>query len=611
MILHMKRAAFTFFFLMFALLLSTLAGATQESHFESGTAPFVWKKVADGFEFTEGYFASLLQDETVSFEAVRIDLGLFREAVLDARDFGRKAMTAEEFVRRSGAAAAINGGFFMEHLEPLGLIISGGVEKNKLRKADWGVFLVRRGKPEIIHTRDYVPDPDISEALQVGPRLVISGAVPPLKKQVSRRSALGITRHGRLILLTTRDSSTKADALAEFLSRSEREGGLDCLDALNLDGGPSSQFSVHWGDVDAITPGGYGVPNCVAVFPRNAEEGPVSSPPMERSGKKEGTKIYSAEDLEILRQADEIDERELSRMTYSASESQRAKLLEMGRQCLSVVRSHPLDVQGRGTLFTDLPKLNLGRTCKRLEEFDGYCHRIFRAAFPKEAKSGDVTLFVFSDEKGYRCFSASFPLGEGQNIEGFYHPATRIIGLSARGVGAKEIEYGIFHEYAHSIVSQDCLALSGEPPFWLDEGLAMLAACTFPGNKEAGKQTKGRDGWFLDGSGRIFLNPIGRSKLRLFADRVRRGNSFPLGELIRKSDYRNTTSARRQYDSLAACFFLYSCFDRPKWMTIDLPGWIASGFQEEEFSRSVRNPDVEKAFRAYVLGLDEMESRHR
>ena len=107
MILHMKRAAFTFFFLMFALLLSTLAGATQESHFESGTAPFVWKKVADGFEFTEGYFASLLQDETVSFEAVRIDLGLFREAVLDARDFGRKAMTAEEFVRRSGAAAAI------------------------------------------------------------------------------------------------------------------------------------------------------------------------------------------------------------------------------------------------------------------------------------------------------------------------------------------------------------------------------------------------------------------------------------------------------------------------------------------------------------------------
>jgi hypothetical protein len=102
-------------------------------------------------------------------------------------------MDIKTLARRAQALAAINGGFFFPDYRPLGFLIVDGREVNPLRKADWGIFLIQDSRPRIIHTKEFENDGTISQALQVGPRLVVDGKVKIMKKQLSRRSALGIT----------------------------------------------------------------------------------------------------------------------------------------------------------------------------------------------------------------------------------------------------------------------------------------------------------------------------------------------------------------------------------------------------------------------------------
>jgi uncharacterized protein YigE (DUF2233 family) len=208
-------------------------------------------------------------DETsVTLEVLQVDPRQWNLRVIDARDFGKEVATAADLARWTGALAVINGGFFDENYRPLGLMIVDGTRKNPLRKADWGVFLLRRGVPEIIHTRHYRRDPAITQALQVGPRLVVNGCPTSLKPQSSRRSAVGLTRDGK-VLLAACDSSFDFPTFAQLLCRPENDGGLACVSALNLDGGPSTQLYARFNRVHIEVPGGWGVPNGLGVFRRD------------------------------------------------------------------------------------------------------------------------------------------------------------------------------------------------------------------------------------------------------------------------------------------------------------------------------------------------------
>jgi hypothetical protein len=63
--------------------------------------------------------------------------------------------------------------------------------------------------------------------------------------------------------------STKAEAtaFARFLAGPRDAGGLGCLDALNLDGGPSTQIVAKLPGLELSLPGGWGVPNALVVTP--------------------------------------------------------------------------------------------------------------------------------------------------------------------------------------------------------------------------------------------------------------------------------------------------------------------------------------------------------
>ncbi len=152
---------------------------------------------------------------------------------------------ATQAVRAKRVVAAMNGSFFFEDLRPMGLLIGFGKVLNPLRKVDWGVFSVDdRSGARLVHTRKWGGKPPLPEfAIQAGPRLVVDGKPLTFRENMARRSALCIRSSHEISLVATRHSVLLGD-LAELLRRTRTDGGLGCSQALNLDGGSSSQIWV-------------------------------------------------------------------------------------------------------------------------------------------------------------------------------------------------------------------------------------------------------------------------------------------------------------------------------------------------------------------------------
>ena len=161
--------------------------------------------------------------------------------------------------------AVINGGFFDPKGKTLGLRVCDGAKKGDLHNADWGVFFIRKGKAGVLHTRDfkkkYTSYVNISQAVQCGPRLVVDGKTTDLKPQTARRTGIGIQRDGKIIVAIS-DGALPFDDWANLWAKSD---GLNCRDALNLDGGGSTQISIKTKKKSLEVSGLWPVPDVVAI----------------------------------------------------------------------------------------------------------------------------------------------------------------------------------------------------------------------------------------------------------------------------------------------------------------------------------------------------------
>jgi exopolysaccharide biosynthesis protein len=110
------------------------------------------------------------------------------------------------------------------------------------REARWyGVFLItKKGEARILRSRGLPGSRLLAEArlaLECGPVLVRNGRVATRQTDSSTaRTVVGITSDGRVILLSTRTEMTLVEVARALVK-------LGAVDALNLDGGPSSSFA--------------------------------------------------------------------------------------------------------------------------------------------------------------------------------------------------------------------------------------------------------------------------------------------------------------------------------------------------------------------------------
>jgi hypothetical protein len=220
-------------------------------------------EVAEGVEY-----ARLLDpqpgERRVEGHAFRVDLERAGLRVLAAG--GPKVRREVSTIARAVPdVVAVNASFFDEDDRAMGLVVDQGRALSKRRRSAWGALVVTDRRASLVTGKEVDLEHPPHLAVQGFPRLLVDGEVQSLKPQAARRTA--VCAEGRYVILVVVTKPVDATALAHFLARPTRKGGLDCENALNLDGGPSTQLFARLGELGVNVPGSWGAPNALAAIP--------------------------------------------------------------------------------------------------------------------------------------------------------------------------------------------------------------------------------------------------------------------------------------------------------------------------------------------------------
>jgi hypothetical protein len=201
--------------------------------------------------------------EPFSGHAFKIDLEVAELRLIPAGDPPQRR-TVEQIVAPYPVVVAANASFFDMEGRAMGLAVDEGRVMARSNRRAWGALVIDGTQGRILLGAD-IQDPLAHRLIVQGlPRLVVGGRVLQLKPQVAERTA--VCAGGNIVVLVV-SSKVDATAFARFLADPPDRGGLGCWDALNLDGGPSTQLVVKLPALALSLPGGWGVPNALVVAP--------------------------------------------------------------------------------------------------------------------------------------------------------------------------------------------------------------------------------------------------------------------------------------------------------------------------------------------------------
>lgn len=228
-------------------------------------AAYVWNRMADGF-FYATYSFTISETGRTTIYAFQIDPSKYKISTIIAPD-EVNGSTVREMAAKEKALLTINGGFFTPEHKSIGLIVKDGKTLRPLHNTSWwSVFSLKDNKASISSPKDFKISPEISMAVQAGPRLAIDGTIPKLKESVATRSAIGVNREGMVVIAITEGYGISMNELARRMSATRWDGGLECPNAMALDGGSSSQLYAKIGKFELSLEGIARVTNSVAVF---------------------------------------------------------------------------------------------------------------------------------------------------------------------------------------------------------------------------------------------------------------------------------------------------------------------------------------------------------
>ena len=201
--------------------------------------------------------------EPFSGHAFKIDLDVAELRLIPAGDPPLRR-TVEQIVAPYPVVVAANASFFDIEGRAMGLAVDEGRVMAPSNRRSWGALVIDGKQARIMRGADIQAPLDHRLIVQGIPRLLVGGKVQQLKHQIAERTA--VCAGGNIVVLVV---STKAEAtaFARFLGDPPDGGGLACWDALNLDGGPSTQLVVKLPPLVLSLPGGWGVPNALVVAP--------------------------------------------------------------------------------------------------------------------------------------------------------------------------------------------------------------------------------------------------------------------------------------------------------------------------------------------------------
>lgn len=219
--------------------------------------------IADGVEYAR-FRAVRVAQSTFDGHAFRIDL---EGAGLRLLPAGGPTTRREVAViaRAYEPVVAINASFFDEHNRAMGTVIDQGRTMQRVPIRPWGALVVEGQQAKILAGSAVKLEDKPDLVVQGTPRLLVDGEIPKLKRQEAERTA--VCADGSTITFVVVTTKVDAAALADFLRSPAHRGGLSCRNALNLDGGPSSQLDARLGELTIRVAGGWGVPNALVALP--------------------------------------------------------------------------------------------------------------------------------------------------------------------------------------------------------------------------------------------------------------------------------------------------------------------------------------------------------
>ncbi len=224
------------------------------------TAGTQWQHLAPGLDYTA------LDLEAGKLHAFKIDLKENHLALLSPS----QPSSVKEMGINAGALLTVNAGFFTPEGKPLGLRINNGEQLFPLKPISWwGVFYVSKTTPKLSSFNNFNLSNDIEFAIQAGPRLLVDKIIPHLKENVDNRTAIGYNQNNEVIIVVSEGAALTTVQLANILRRPEKNGGLGCVYALNLDGGSSTQIYTQVGDFVLDIPSFRAVADGIAVLSRS------------------------------------------------------------------------------------------------------------------------------------------------------------------------------------------------------------------------------------------------------------------------------------------------------------------------------------------------------
>ncbi len=189
-----------------------------------------------------------LKDEYLTF--IKFDSSIYKPRLLHSVKYGRKVMGAAEITEKAGAVGVINASYFDENNHPLGYIkingktINGYIAEPIIYS---GIAEIKDGKLLIMH-RDNFNKSLATEAFQAGPRLISKGLrTNGLENTVdyrekSLRSGIAVNKKGDFIIFKTTSTIANWEQITQTILNNPE---LGITEAMNLDGGSSSQIYIH------------------------------------------------------------------------------------------------------------------------------------------------------------------------------------------------------------------------------------------------------------------------------------------------------------------------------------------------------------------------------
>lgn len=218
-----------------------------------------WQPIAPGIDFQD--LGGNLPKPWSHIYVFRVDLTNNQLSLKLASDLDETHSSILTLGQDPDVTIAINGGFFDKNFRPLGLLISDGITKNNLKQISWwSVFYIHNGKPYIVSANQHIPS-KASFAVQSGPQLLVNGRIPSLKDGLAERSALGIIDDKHIIILVTDNYRLSTKQLAKIMKNKP----LSCRNALNLDGGSSSQLLAKARDFNLTVHGFSNISDAILV----------------------------------------------------------------------------------------------------------------------------------------------------------------------------------------------------------------------------------------------------------------------------------------------------------------------------------------------------------